>query len=72
MIPDNDIHINILIGVRRIVMMSYVCKRQCYRVAVNTKYHTNIHQTNLLLMYCHPVSKEDGWINNVYLTVMNF
>lgn len=24
MIPDNDIHINILIGVRRIVMMSFV------------------------------------------------
>lgn len=24
MIPDNDIHINILIGVRKIVMMSFV------------------------------------------------
>lgn len=27
---------------------------------------------NFLLMYCYLVSKEDGWINNVYLIVMNF
>lgn len=35
---------------------------------ISYKYTTK----NFLLMYCHPVSKEDGWINNVYLTVMNF
>lgn len=70
MIPDNDIHINILIGVRRIVMMSFVNDNVtgCGKYKISYKYTTK----NFLLMYCHPVSKEDGWINNVYLTVMNF